>query len=181
MLPSLAVFKRRELTEKIQGVTEEIEELKNEETAILRTFHKEKAVQKMAAQPSQRKAIAKQARKEISGTLSAVDAATRRHAGRETAFEAEYQSELQRFDELRPEAEALDPPPWPPLVSRSVPKRSRRPLMRSTEPSRISFPSLLKEIPSRQSIGTWMKESFQRRYRIIGPNSGMIMITVVKL
>lgn len=34
-LPALAVFKRRELTEKVQGLTEEIEDLKNEETVIL--------------------------------------------------------------------------------------------------------------------------------------------------
>ena len=45
---------------------------------------------------------------EISEMLSAADAAARHHAGRESAFEAEYRSELQRFDELRPEAEALD-------------------------------------------------------------------------
>ena len=108
-LPSLAVFKRRELTEKIQGLTEEIEELKNEETAILRTFHKEEAVQKMAAQPSQRKTIAKQARKEISDTIAGADAAARRHAERETGFNEQYQEELRRFDELRPDMEALDP------------------------------------------------------------------------
>ena len=108
-LPSLAVFKRRELTEKIQGLTEEIEELKNEETAILRTFHKEEAVQKMAAQPSQRKQIAKQARKEISDTIAGADAAARRHAEREAGFNEQYQEELHRFDELRPEMETLDP------------------------------------------------------------------------
>ena len=104
-LPLLAISKKRELTEKIQGLTEEIEELKNEETSILR---KEEAIRSMAAQPNKRAAIAKQARKEISEMLSAADAAARHHAGRESAFEAEYRSELQRFDELRPEAEALD-------------------------------------------------------------------------
>ena len=108
-LPSLAVFKRRELTEKIQGLTEEIEELKNEETAILRTFHKEEAVQKMAAQPNQRKVITKQARKEISDTIAGADAAARRHAEREAGFEAEYQTERSRFEEIRTEAADLDP------------------------------------------------------------------------
>ena len=107
-LPSLAVFKRRELTEKIQGLTEEIEELKNEETAILRTFHKEEAVQKMAAQPNQRKVITKQARKEISDTIAGADAAARRHAEREAGFEAEYQTERSRFEEIRTEAADLD-------------------------------------------------------------------------
>ena len=107
-LPLLAISKKRELTEKIQGLTEEIEELKNEETSILRGFAKEEAIRSMAAQPNKRAAIAKQARKEISEMLSAADAAARHHAGRESAFEAEYRSELQRFDELRPEAEALD-------------------------------------------------------------------------
>ena len=87
-LPLLAISKKRELTEKIQG--------------------KEEAIRSMAAQPNKRAAIAKQARKEISEMLSAADAAARHHAGRESAFEAEYRSELQRFDELRPEAEALD-------------------------------------------------------------------------
>ena len=96
-LPLLAISKKRELTEKIQGLTEEIEELKNEETSILRGFAKEEAIRSMAAQPNKRAAIAKQARKEISEMLSAA-----------SAFEAEYRSELQRFDELRPEAEALD-------------------------------------------------------------------------
>ena len=108
-LPSLAVFKRRELTEKIQGLTEEIEEMKNEETAILRTFHKEEAVQKMAAQPSQRKTIAKQARKEISDTIAGADAAARRHAEREAGFEEQYQAERARFDETLSEAAELDP------------------------------------------------------------------------
>lgn len=108
-LPSLAVFKRRELTEKIQGLTEEIEEMKNEETAILHTFHKEEAAKKMAAQPSQRKAIAKQARKEISDTIAGADAAARRHAEREVGFNEQYQEELHRFDELRSEMETLDP------------------------------------------------------------------------
>ncbi|MBR3077506.1 MAG: MobA/MobL family protein [Oscillospiraceae bacterium] len=107
-LPSLAVFKRRELTEKLQGLTEEIEELKNEETAILRTFHKEEAVQKMAAQPNQRKVITKQARKEISDTIAGADAAARRHAEREAGFEAEYQTERSRFEEIRTEAADLD-------------------------------------------------------------------------
>ena len=107
-LPLLAISKKRELTEKIQGLTEEIEELKNEETSILRGFAKEEAIRSMAAQPNKRAAIAKQARKEISEMLSAADAAARHHAGRESAFEAEYRAELQRFDELRPEAEALD-------------------------------------------------------------------------
>ena len=107
-LPLLAISKKRELTEKIQGLTEEIEELKNEETSILRGFAKEEAIRSMAAQQKERAAIAKQARKEISEMLSAADAAARHHAGRESAFEAEYRSELQRFDELRPEAEALD-------------------------------------------------------------------------
>lgn len=107
-LPLLAISKKRELTEKIQGLTEEIEELKNEETSILRGFAKEEAIRSMAAQPNKRAAIAKQARKEISEMLSAADTAARHHAGRESAFEAEYRSELQRFDELRPEAEALD-------------------------------------------------------------------------
>ncbi len=107
-LPSLAIFKRRELTEKIQGLTEEIEELKNEETAILHTFHKEEAVQKMAAQPSQRKAIAKQARKEISDIITGADAAARRHAERETGFDEQYQEELRRFDALRPEIGTLN-------------------------------------------------------------------------
>ena len=107
-LALLAISKKRELTERIQGLTEEIEELKNEEAAILRGFRKEEAIRSMAAQPNKRAAIAKQARKEISEMLSAADAAARHHAGRESAFEAEYRSELQRFDELRPEAEALD-------------------------------------------------------------------------
>ena len=40
--------------------------------------------------------------------LSAADTAARRHAERESAFESEYRTELQRFDELRPTAEALD-------------------------------------------------------------------------
>ncbi len=108
-LPSLAVFKRRELTEKIQGLTEEIEEMKNEETAILHTFHKEEAAKKMAAQPSQRKAIAKQARREISDTIAGADAAARRHAEREADFEEEYQTERSRFEETRTEAADLDP------------------------------------------------------------------------
>lgn len=107
-LPLLAISKKRELTEKIQGITEEIEELKNEETAILRGFRKEEAIRSMAAQPNKRTAIIKQARREISDTISAAGTAARRHAERETAFESEYRSELQRFDELRPEAEALD-------------------------------------------------------------------------
>ncbi len=107
-LPLLAISKKRELTERIQGLSEEIEELKNEETAILRGFRKEEAIRSMATQPNKRTAIAKQARKEISGTLSAADTAARHHAERETAFESEYRAELQRFDELRPEAEALD-------------------------------------------------------------------------
>ena len=108
-LPLLAISKKRELTEQIQGLTEEIEELKNEETAILRTFHKEEAVRKMAAQPSQRKAIAKQARKEISNTIAGADAAARRHAEREANFEEEYQEERARFDETIAEAAGLDP------------------------------------------------------------------------
>ena len=108
-LPLLAISKKRELTEQLQGLTEEIEELKNEETAILRGFCKEEAIRSMAAQPNKRTAIAKQARKEISDTLSAADAAARHHAERETTFEIEYRAELQRFDELRPAAEALDP------------------------------------------------------------------------
>jgi hypothetical protein len=107
-LPLLAISKKRELTEKIQGLTEEIEELKNEETSILRGFAKEEAIRSMAAQPNKRAAIAKQARKEISEMLSAADTAARRHAERESAFETEYRSGLQRFDELRPEAKALD-------------------------------------------------------------------------
>ena len=107
-LPLLAISKKRELTEKIQGLTEEIEELKNEETAILRGFRKEKAIRSMAAHPNKRTAIIKQARREISDTISAANTAARHHAGRESAYEAEYRSELQRFDELRPEAKALD-------------------------------------------------------------------------
>lgn len=107
-LPLLAISKKRELTERIQGLTEEIEELKNEETAILRGSRKEEAIRSIAAQPNKRGAITKQARKEISDTITAADAAARRNAERETAFESEYRAELQRFDELRPEAEALD-------------------------------------------------------------------------
>ena len=108
-LPLLAISKKRELTEKIQGLTEEIEELKNEETAILRGFSKEEVIRSMAAQPNKRGVITKQARKDISGTLSAADTAARHHAERETVFEEEYRSELQRFDELCSEAEALEP------------------------------------------------------------------------
>lgn len=74
-LPLPAISRKRELTEKIQGMTEEIEELKNEETAILRFFHKEEAVQRMAAQPNKRGTIIKQARKEISDTITAADTA----------------------------------------------------------------------------------------------------------
>ena len=107
-LPLLAISRKRELTEQIQGLTEEIEELKNEETAILRGFRKEEAIRRMAAQPSKRGAITKQARKEIFDTISAADAAARRNAERETAFESEYRSELQRFDEFRPAVETLD-------------------------------------------------------------------------
>ena len=108
-LPLLAISKKRELTEQIQSLTEEIEELKNEETAILRIFNKEEALQKMAAQPSQRKAIAKQARKEISDTIAGADTAARRHADREATFEAEYQTERSRFEEIRTEAADRDP------------------------------------------------------------------------
>ncbi len=103
-LPLLAIARKRELTEQIQGLTEEIEELKNEETAILRTFHKEEAAKKMAAQPSKRGAFSKQVRKEISDTITAADEGARRHANREAAFESEYQSERSRFDEIRSEA-----------------------------------------------------------------------------
>ena len=64
-LPLLAISQKRELTEKIQGLTEEVEELKNEEAAILQGFRKEEAIRSMAAQPNKRGAITKQARKEI--------------------------------------------------------------------------------------------------------------------
>lgn len=108
-LPLLAISRKRELTERIQGLTEEIEELKSEETAILRLFHKEEAVQKMAAQPSKRGAISKQARKEISDTIAAADEAAYRHADCEAVFEAEYQTERFRFDETISEAADLNP------------------------------------------------------------------------
>ena len=108
-LPQLAIPKKRELTERIQGLSEEIEELKNEETAILRGFRKEEAIRSMAAQPNKRTTIAKQARKEISNTISAADEAARRHANREAAFESEYQTERSRYDEIRTEAVGLDP------------------------------------------------------------------------
>ena len=107
-LPLLAITRKRELTEQIQCLTEEIEELKNEETAILRLFHKEEAVQKMTAQPSKRGTISKQARKEISDIITAADEAARRHADREAAFESEYQTERSRFDETLSEAADLD-------------------------------------------------------------------------
>ncbi len=108
-LPLLAISQKRELTEKIQGLTEEIEELKNEETAILRTFHKEKAMQKMTAHPSKRGAISIQTRKEISDTITAADEAARRHAEREEAFASEYQTEYSHFHEVLSEASTLDP------------------------------------------------------------------------
>ena len=108
-LPLLAISRKRELTEQVQGLTEEIEELKNEETAILRTFHKEDAVQKMAAQPGKRGAFSKQARREISDTITAADEAARHHADREAAFEEQYQAERSHFDETLSEAAGLDP------------------------------------------------------------------------
>ena len=108
-LPLLAISRKRELTEQIQGLTEEIEELKSEETAILRLFHKEETLQKMAAQPEKRGAISKQARKEISDTIATVDEAAHRHADREAVFEAEYQTERSRFDETLSDAADLDP------------------------------------------------------------------------
>ena len=107
-LPLLAISRKRELTEQIQGLTEEIEELKNEETAILRLFRKEEAIQKMAAQPSKRGAISKQARTEIAVTITAADEAAHRHADREAAFETEYQAERSRFEETISEAASLD-------------------------------------------------------------------------
>ena len=108
-LPLLAVSKKRELTARIEGLSEEIHELQGKETAILGGFRKEEALRRMAAQPNKRGAITKQARKEISEQITAADEAARHHAERETTFETEYQSELQRFNELLPEAEALDP------------------------------------------------------------------------
>ena len=108
-LPLLAISKKRELTAKIERLSEDIHELQAKETAILGGFRKEEAIRRMAAQPSKRGAITKQARKEISEQISAADEAARHHTERETTFEAEYQFELRRFDELRPEAEALDP------------------------------------------------------------------------
>ena len=108
-LPLLSVSKERELTARIEGLSEEIHELQAKETAILGGFRKEEAIRRMAAQPNKRGVITKQARKEISDQITAADEAARHHAERETAFETEYRSELQRFDELRPEAEALDP------------------------------------------------------------------------
>ena len=42
-LPMISMFKRRELTAQIEGLTEEIEELRNEETSLIRGFGKEDA------------------------------------------------------------------------------------------------------------------------------------------
>ena len=108
-LPLLAISKKRGLTEQIQGLTEEIEELKNEEAAILRTFHKEEALQKMATQPSKRGAISKQTQQEISETIATTVETARRHADREASFESEYQTERSRFEEIRTEAADFDP------------------------------------------------------------------------
>jgi hypothetical protein len=44
-LPVISVFKRRKLTAQIEGLTEEIEELRNEETSLIRGFGKKDAAE----------------------------------------------------------------------------------------------------------------------------------------
>ena len=140
-LPLLAISKKRELTEQIQCLTEEIEEMKNEEAAILRLFHKEEALQKMAAQPNKRGAITKQARTEISDAIAAANEAAHRHADREAAFEAEYQTERSRFEEIRSEAADLDP------VALTVARLAIRP-----EKENAAFEEIRKAFPEKLPV-----------------------------
>ena len=154
-LPLLAISKKRELTEKIQGLTEEIEELKNEETSILRGFAKEEAIRSMAAQPNKRAAIAKQARKEISEMLS---------AAQNTA------PSCSASTSSAPKRKLSTNQPSPPRVWRSVSKRKTLPLTRSARPPRKSCRFLQGVTQSQQ----WMRIFMRLIWRIAQPINAIV-------
>jgi myosin heavy subunit len=91
--PLLNIFKRRELSARMSELTEEIEELRNEETVIMRSLQKETPAQM----------------KEVKTEISDTETAVQRYLESEQKYAAELGSEKQKFDEVMSQAAEHDP------------------------------------------------------------------------
>ena len=91
-LPVISVFKRRELTAQIEGLTEEIEELRNEETSLIRGFGKEDAA----------------GMKEVKTEMAQSEARSSSYWESEQKYNQELDTEKAKFMETKAQAGDLD-------------------------------------------------------------------------
>ncbi len=91
-LPVISVFKRRELTAQITELTEEIEELHNEETSLIRGFGKKDAA----------------GMKEVESEMAQSEARSGSYWEREQKYSRELDAEKEKFMETKAPAGNLD-------------------------------------------------------------------------
>ena len=91
-LPVISVFKRRELTAQITELTEEIEELRNEETSLIRGFGKEDAA----------------GMKEVKSEMAQSEARSGSYWESEQKYSRELDAEKEKFMETKAQAGDLD-------------------------------------------------------------------------
>lgn len=92
-LSVVSVFKRRDLTAQIEGLSEEIEELRNEEISIIRSFGKKDAA----------------GMKEVPAEISDSEAAAKEYGEKEKKYNRELNAEKQRFMETKAQTVDLNP------------------------------------------------------------------------
>ena len=91
-LPVISVFKRRDLTAQIEGLTEEIEELRNEETSLIRGFGKKDAA----------------GMKEVKAEMAQSEARSGSYWESEQKYSRELDAEKAKFMETKARAGDLD-------------------------------------------------------------------------
>ena len=91
-LSVVSVFKRRDLTAQIEGLSEEIEELRNEETSIIRGFGKKDAA----------------GMTEVPTEISDSEAATKEYGAKEKKYNRELEAEKRKFMDTKAQAADLD-------------------------------------------------------------------------
>jgi len=91
-LPVISMFKRRELTAQITELTEEIEELRSEETSLIRGFGKEDAA----------------GMKEVQSEMAQSEARSGSYWESEQKYSRELDAEREKFMETKAQADGLD-------------------------------------------------------------------------
>ena len=91
-LPVISVFKRRELTAQIAELTEEIEELRSEETSLIRSFGKKDAT----------------GMKEVKSEMAQSEARSSSYWESEQKYSRELDAEREKFMETKAQAGDLD-------------------------------------------------------------------------